>query len=136
MVEEAADDLVSLAFAAAQSSRFNIGVGVSDTAVVLHETHMPPRQPVLTFKFSDQADYSCRLMGSNAARMIIRKPFRLDDEPAPFFASDVTLIETTRAVAPPTPVMATEEGSETVDPQQIAKIVTMVIQKLRERGIR
>ncbi len=84
LVSEQANDLVALAYAASKSSRFNIGVGVSDTEVVLHEMHMPPEQPVLAFKFSGKADYFCRLMGANAARMIIRKPFRFDDEPAPF----------------------------------------------------
>ena len=34
-------DLVSLAYQAAQSSRLNIGVGISAQAVALHERHMP-----------------------------------------------------------------------------------------------
>ncbi len=77
LVEEQADDLVALAYAASKSSRFNIGLGVSDSEVVLHEMHMPPEKPVLSFKFSGKADYFCRLMGANAARMIIRKPLSL-----------------------------------------------------------
>lgn len=133
--EEAAD-LVALAFAAAQSSRFNIGVGVSDTAVVLHETHMPPQEPVFSFEFSDQADYFCRLMGSNAARMIIRKPFRFDDEPAPFDNGEDALVEVTEEEVLSAPQSETEAADLTVDTAQIAEIVTMIVQKLQERGVR
>ena len=133
---EEADDLVALAFAAAQSSRFNIGVGVSDTAVVMHETHMPPQEPVLAFEFSDQADYFCRLMGSNAARMIIRKPFRFADEPAPLDNGEDAPDEVAEEAAPSAPQAAAEAPELAVDAAQIAEIVAMIVQKLQERGVR
>ncbi|PIE79870.1 MAG: hypothetical protein CSA11_10400 [Chloroflexi bacterium] len=84
LVSERANTVVALAYAASKSSKFNIGVGVSASEVVLHEMHMPPEKPVIIFQYAGQADYLCRLMGANAARMIIRKPFRFDDEPEPF----------------------------------------------------
>ena len=134
LAEEEATDLVALAYAAAQSSRFNIGVGVSSSQVVLHEMHMPPDQPVLVFDFADQPDYFCRLMGSNAARMIVRKPFRFADEPAPFENGNEAQAVVTQAVtltaAEPRP------ADLTPDPAQIARLVALVVRKLQERGIR
>lgn len=72
--------LVATAYATAQSSRFDIGVVVTPDRVILHEAHMPPEQPVLTFQIKESAPHICRLMGSNAARLVIRLPFRFDDE--------------------------------------------------------
>ena len=71
---------VATAYATAQSSRFDIGVVVTPDRVILHEAHMPPEQPVLTFQIKESAPHICRLMGSNAARLVIRLPFRFDDE--------------------------------------------------------
>lgn len=126
-------DLVALAYAAAQSSRFGIGVGVSDEMVALHERHMPAARPVMSLKFSGQADYFCRLMGTNAARMVIRKPFRFaDDEaadeqnrvkPHPSWQQDGTK----RPL--PTPTLPTPPD----DLALIAKIVLLVMRKLQER---
>lgn len=135
LANEEAPNLVALAYAAAQSSRFNIGVGVAGNEVVLHEIHMPPEQPVLAFKFSGQADYFCRLMGSNAARMIVRKPFRFDDEPAPFENGNNELVVVEQAI--PTADKPEEISPDLItDPAQIAKIVAVIIRKLEERGIR
>ncbi len=76
-------ELVAAAYATAQSSRFNIGVVVGPDRVILHETHMPPEQPVLSFAFNGKGATVCRLMGSNAARMVVRLPFRfVEDEEA------------------------------------------------------
>jgi len=74
-------DLVTAAYATAQGSRFNVGVVVGSDRVILHETHMPPERPVLNFAFNGNAATVCRLMGSNAARMVVRLPFRfVEDE--------------------------------------------------------
>jgi hypothetical protein len=138
LVEEQADDLIALAYAASQSSRFNIGVGVSNSEVVLHEMHMPPEQPVIAFKFSGQATYFCRLMGANAARMIVRKPLRFDDEPSPFTDESDTQAAVPAYTPPPENVQVVVETAVpnlTVDPAQVAKIVAAVVRKLQERGI-
>jgi hypothetical protein len=74
---------VATAYATAQSSRFDIGVVVTPEQAILHEAHMPPEQPVLTFQIKDNAPHICRLIGSNAARLVIRLPFRFDDEVEP-----------------------------------------------------
>lgn len=139
LVSEQASNLVSLAYAAAKSSRFNIGIAISESEVVLHEMHMPSDQPVLTFKFSGKADFFCRLMGANAARMIIRKPLRFEDDPSPF--ANETTVQATNVPAYRPPSFQKEPKSETnlpaltIDPAQVAKIVAVVVQKLQERGL-
>jgi len=74
-------DVVAAAYAAAQSSRIDVGVGVGVDRVVLHESHMPPHQPVLTFDLGADPRRVCRRIGSNAARLVARLPLRLEDEP-------------------------------------------------------
>jgi hypothetical protein len=123
-----ANDLASLAYQAAQSSRLNIGVGISAQAVALHEVHMPVVQPVLVFKFSQaagpQAPQLCRLMGANAARMVVRRPLHVDvNFPSPSASHRPQIEETRFSVAPE------------LDPAQLAKIVALVVQKLRQRGM-
>ena len=127
-VPSEANDLASLAYQAAQSSRLNIGVGISAQAVALHEVHMPVVQPVLVFKFSQadepQAPPLCRLMGANAARMVVRRPLHVDvNFPSPS-ATHSPWIEETRFTAEPE-----------LDPAQLAKIVALVVQKLQQRGM-
>jgi dehydratase medium subunit len=80
-VEAAEGDVVAAAYAAAQSSRFAIGVGIAASQVVLHEVHMPPAQPVLALDLGADAGWICRLMGSNAARLVVRLPLRFGDGP-------------------------------------------------------
>ncbi len=136
LVSETAYDLVTMAYEAACSSRFNIGVAVSPEAVVLHERHMPVEKPVMSLKFSGTADYFCRVMGANAARMVIRKPFRFADEkPVPQSQSARhTLPQPPSFVAaPPQPAFA---GAPMDDPAQVAALVALIVQKLNERGIR
>jgi len=79
-VEAADRDVVAGAYAAAQSSRFDIGVAVAPDRVVLHEAHMPPAQPVLSFELMAEPRRTCRLMGGNAARMVVRLPLRFWEE--------------------------------------------------------
>lgn len=122
------DDLVVLAYAAAQSSRFSIGVGVSDEMVVLHERHMPPAVPVMSLKFSGQGDYFCRLMGTNAARMVVRKPFRFAEDEAGQGQNPVKPHPSWSQPAEERPLPTAPN-----DPALIAKIVSLVMQKLQER---
>ncbi len=73
-------DVVSLAYAAAQSSRLGVGVGVTRDQIAVHEFHMPAVQPVLTYEVKDEARNVCRLAGSNAARLVICMPLRFYEE--------------------------------------------------------
>ncbi|MCB8984413.1 MAG: glycerol dehydratase reactivase beta/small subunit family protein [Ardenticatenaceae bacterium] len=140
LVSEAAHDLVTMAYEAARSSRFNIGVAVSPEAVVLHERHMPVEKPVMSLKFTGQADYFCRVMGANAARMVIRKPFRFaGEQPATAARSKPPAPNGLQSALPqafaarPRPAFA---GAPMDDPTQVAELVALIVQKLNERGIR
>ncbi len=74
-------DVVAAAYAAAQSSRVDVGVAVAADRVVLHEVHMPPQQPVLVAELGTDPRRICRRMGGNAARLVARLPLRIEDEP-------------------------------------------------------
>lgn len=73
-------DIVTLAHASAQSSRLGIGIGIAPGQVVVHERHMPAARPVVaTLVKEGRAEYACRSAGSNAARLVIGEPLRLDE---------------------------------------------------------
>ncbi len=74
-------DPVARAYAAALESRLSVGVGIAAGKAVLHEMHMPPEQPVLYFEIGSGMIGICRLMGTNAGRMVKRMPLRLCPEP-------------------------------------------------------
>lgn len=133
LVEVEGASAVDLAYAAATSSRFNIGIAVSQREIVLHETHMPTMQPVMAFELADDAAVLRRLMGSNAARLVIRRPLRFADDPLPFSSE-----KTAGELAMNTPFAAEEEvlpPEQELDPAQIAALVALVVRKLQERGI-
>jgi Dehydratase medium subunit len=75
-------DVAALAYAAAQSSRLGVGVSVASGQVAVHERHMPAEKPVITTEVEENhARQVCRSAGSNAARLVIGTPLRLDEEP-------------------------------------------------------
>jgi hypothetical protein len=130
-VEAAEPDLVGAAYAAARSSRFNVGVAVSADGVALHESHMPPPEPVLTFRYSQRPQRFCRLMGCNAARMIIRKPFRFEEEIEE--EGNTAVLPPPPQPAAPSPTPATAAAAP--DAQELKTIITSVIRILQERGL-
>jgi len=131
-----AGDLVTLAYQTAHSSRLSVGVGISAQAVVLHEQHMPVGQPVLAFEFVENAPYLCRLMGANAARMVVHRPLQVDiNPPAPVASRRPAPAVLQPAVLQP-PVEKNEPAAEPqIDPAQLAQIVAAVVRKLQQRGI-
>jgi hypothetical protein len=72
-------DVVRLAYAAAQSSRLGVGVGVTYDQVAVHEFHMPAARAVLVYEAKDKVRHVCRLAGSNAARLVVCMPLRFDE---------------------------------------------------------
>jgi hypothetical protein len=73
-------DVASLAHAAAQNSRLDVGVGLVSGQVAVHERHMPAERPVIVSEVEeDHARQVCRSAGANAARLVIGTPLRLDD---------------------------------------------------------
>jgi Dehydratase medium subunit. len=129
-------DVVAAAYGAARSSRVDIGVAISPDCVVLHETHMPPEKPVLTFSLGTDPRQICRLMGGNAARMVARLPLRFEED---LFEQDVvSLNRETKKTSEQSYQNSTGEvvsSEENVlsdhDVKRIAALVTSII---RERG--
>ncbi|HMQ32106.1 MAG TPA: glycerol dehydratase reactivase beta/small subunit family protein [Chloroflexaceae bacterium] len=127
----AESDVTAAAYAAAQGSRFGIGVAIGQGRVVLHEAHMPPEHPVLAFALGADAARACRLMGGNAARLVVRLPLRLGDEAE----------EVPEPPSPPDPVSrerkrgGRHDVGEPLDIAQVARIAGAVARILRERGI-
>jgi hypothetical protein len=73
-------DAATLAHAAAQDSRLDVGVGLACGQVAVHERHMPAERPVIISEVEeDHARQVCRSAGANAARLVIGTPLRLDD---------------------------------------------------------
>lgn len=119
-VDLVAGDVVAAAYAAAQSSRFAIGVAIGEGRVVLHEAHMPPPQPVLAFALGACAPWACRLMGGNAARLVVRLPLRFDDESAD---------------PPAAPPAYDRSAAPDLDVALVARIAAIASRILRERGM-
>jgi len=73
--KETASDVVSLAFDAAESSRLGVGVGITKDGIVLHQIKLKKKEPLFTLPISAE-DASIRNLGTNAARLIKRMPFK------------------------------------------------------------
>lgn len=130
LVEAAGDDPVALAYAAAQSSRFGVGVGIGPDEVVIHEVHMPAQQPVVRFAISGEYRPACRLAGTNAARMVIRLPLRFAEpatEPAATGRPAQRTASTDREAV-------TGNPGTTLSPAEIKAAVRAIVRVLRERG--
>ena len=141
-VESLDKEILAEAYEAAQSSRFQVGVAVSERAVVLHEMHMPPHQAVLTFTLDGNSEHACRVMGANAARMVIHKPLHVDltlpvvpplpERKAPSRVNTPASVTT----APKVEEMPAEPtGLQAGEIEFLTRLITIVIQKLQERGI-
>jgi hypothetical protein len=73
-------DVATLAHAAAQNSRLDVGIGIASGQVAVHERHMPAERPVIVNEVEeDHARQVCRSAGANAARLVIGTPLRLDE---------------------------------------------------------
>jgi len=73
--KEKANNVISLAFDAAESSRLGVGVGITKDGIVLHQTKLEEKNPL--FKIPITADDAIiRNLGMNAARLIKRMPFK------------------------------------------------------------
>ncbi len=122
-IENSTVDVIELAYAAAQSSRLQVGVGVGGQAIALHEQHMPAAQPVLIFILSSNPAKACRWMGANAARMVVNRPLLLEgDLPAP---TETKMIKSQDA----------QSFSAELDSGALISLVKMIILKVQERGL-
>ena len=129
-------DVVAAAYAAARSSRVDIGVAIASNCVVLHETHMPEAKPVLNFKFGMDPRGICRLMGGNAARMVARLPLRFEEDLAD---QTVTPLEGEAASKKYQESQKFDNNSKQIqntdwDQETIKRITALILMKMRERG--
>ena len=128
-----ANESLPAAYEAAQGSRFEIGVSVAPGRVTLHERHMPITQPVLSFDTGADPRPVCRLMGSNAARMVVHLPLRFggeDEVPA----SMAKPHRRSAVQGPAQSAPATEPfiGLSDSDVKTVAQVIARI---LRERGV-
>lgn len=143
-VSAQSSDPVTIAYDAAISSRFGVGVGVSGNTIVIHELHMPSEQPVITFensaigqrRWTGEFHQYCRLAGSNAARLIIRLPFRFELDTTPVESGvkrnlhPAVRKEAQNPSADTSPAICTD-----IDPAMIKAIAKAVVRLINERGM-
>jgi hypothetical protein len=126
-------DPVAMAYDAAVSSRFGVGIGISAQRVVVHELHMPAEHPVVAFDAAGKNLEFCRLAGSNAARLIVRLPLR--------FALEAPPVSRPQRKNAPQPQASNPNHqpasafSPEFDPALIKAIAKVVAQIVQERGI-
>jgi hypothetical protein len=129
---------VTIAYDAAISSRFGVGVGIADRTIVVHELHMPPEQPVLIFEDVDSVPGFCRLAGSNAARLIIRMPFSFELESEMPVELNSTrnpgAVSVGKAQSQPAPEISSPEMNDQ-NPEIVAAITRIVARIVKERGL-
>lgn len=66
---------VELAFRGAEASHLGVGIGVTENEIVLHFIKLKEDQPLFVIPgYSDES--SLRAIGSNAARLVKRMPFK------------------------------------------------------------
>jgi hypothetical protein len=122
LVDSTGGDAVNLAYAAAQGSRLGVGVGIAESRAALHEAHMPPAHPVFAIDLQASIMLACRLMGSNAGRMVKHMPLRL--------ALVEPEISDPADIGPAVPIV---EAPISTDATVLAEMIARV---LRQRGIR
>ena len=128
-----ANESLPAAYEAAQGSRFEIGVSVAPGRVTLHERHMPTAQPVLSFDTGTDPRPVCRLMGSNAARMVVHLPFRFggeDEVPA-----SMAKPHRRSAVQGPTQSAEAAEPFIGLSDSDVKTVAQVIARILRERGV-
>ena len=73
--EEAFPNAVSLAYQASQQSRLSVGLGLDRDTLVLHFSKLKESEPL--FQISARSpEWDIRAMGSNAARLVKKLPFK------------------------------------------------------------
>lgn len=119
-----ATEPVAAAYEMARSSTFGIGLSIGGGRIVLHEGHMPPEHPVLVADLADRPERLARRFGGNAARLVVRLPLRLVDEPEPEVRETAP-----RPAVRPMPAEASE-----VDDATIARLVAEIVRRIATRG--
>ena len=72
---ETSGSATELAFSAANEGRLEVGIGISPTEVVLHFAKLAPDKPLFRIR-ADSGYENVRALGSNAARLVKKIPFK------------------------------------------------------------
>jgi hypothetical protein len=67
-------DVLGLAFEASRSSRVGVGIGISKEGIVLQYEKLEKDSPIFRIKIYQIDSY--RIIGSNAARLVKKMPFK------------------------------------------------------------
>ncbi len=121
LVKSEAADLAAVAYAAARSSAFGVGIAIGHGRIALHEGHMPPDRPVLAEGLGAAPASVARRYGANAARLVVRLPFRVDD------AKDGL------AESPIADAAVPEPRSNAPSETDIAAIIARVVARLKQK---
>jgi predicted SPOUT superfamily RNA methylase MTH1 len=104
---------LELGWQAAIESRLGVGIGIGkDGQIVLHYTKLAQNQPLFTIDMNEASKQ--RVLGTNAARLVKGFPFRSFDEFNEFV----------------------EKPEEPITEADIVKIVTIVLKRLQDLGLK
>ncbi|MGL4913880.1 MAG: glycerol dehydratase reactivase beta/small subunit family protein [Romboutsia sp.] len=68
-------DVINLGYEASLDSNLGVGIGVSKDTIILHYNKLEKNSPLYTIKTSSNSS-KMRALGSNAARLVIKMPFK------------------------------------------------------------
>ena len=67
-------DVYEIGFKAAKASRLGVGIGVSSNKLILHFEKLEKKRPIFEIGTFEKENY--RILGSNAARLVKKMPFK------------------------------------------------------------
>lgn len=134
--KDGSQEALALANTAASGSRLGVGVGVEERRAVLQEVHMPAEKPVVSLPINGDKQHICRLIGSNAGRLVKRMPLRLALEDLPGSnggkADDKAAGLAGKPMAPAVPISGADGQTNGIDIQVLKMLIARI---LRERGL-
>ncbi len=75
LVEKDSNDSVEMAYKAAEASHLGVGIGMGDSEIVLQYIKLKENEPLFRVPLKDDEE-TLRAIGSNAARLVKRMPFK------------------------------------------------------------
>lgn len=69
------DSAAVLGYKAAEASHLGVGIGIGETEIVLHYSKLKEDEPLFTIQTTKDSE-RLRAIGSNAARLVKRMPFK------------------------------------------------------------
>jgi hypothetical protein len=67
-------DVFEIGFKACNDSRLGVGIGVSEKKLILHFEKLKKKRPIFEIGSFEKENY--RILGSNAARLVKKMPFK------------------------------------------------------------